>query len=201
MILALDIATVAGWCHGAAGSPPVYGSVNLRHPAGTPGVILNLCDWLVPLCAEIEPTVIVFESPYVPHGRQGTMPINAFVVRRLYGMVGAVETIALRRKIRCLEATPTEISQFFLGASRPKKRDAKKLATIERCHQLGWPVTDDNQADALALWCMAEEKFHPGIRQTMPLFQTVDAPQRQTARRRGIMHTNRGDGTCITDRI
>ena len=41
----------------------------------------------------------------------------------------------------------------FLGKGQGRMdRKSAKIATIRRCEQLGWYVTNDNEADACALW-------------------------------------------------
>lgn len=179
MILALDSATKCGWARGAAGvAVPQFGTADFS--GGSTGqVVYNFRHWLADIIIDLRPRVIVFESIYVPHG----LVRNPKTLRRLYTIAGEIEAAAYEASIDVYEATASEISKFFLGTSRPLKREAKKLATIEMCRQYGWDPQDDNAADALAIWAMAEAKFDPAAarrRGDGPLFipRKCDTPQR-----------------------
>jgi hypothetical protein len=166
MILALDTATVTGWAHGPAGAnPPLlqWGARDFSGRGGNGEVIAKFRHWLNARCFELKPRLIVFESPYIPHpGKRTGPPMNALVLRRLLAMVGIVEAIAFELRIECCESRPSEITKFFTGSARHGGRDAKKAATVEMCRAYGWDVGgDDNAADALALWAMAEAKLNP----------------------------------------
>jgi hypothetical protein len=83
-------------------------------------------------------------------------------VRRLLALVGTVEAIAWYHRIECREATTGEIMKFFTGRASHGGRATKKLRTIEMCRCYGWDVgADDDAADALALWAMAEAIVNP----------------------------------------
>jgi hypothetical protein len=64
----------------------------------------------------------------------------------------------------------------FIGSTRHKRAEAKAL-TINACHRLGWTPTDDNAADALALWHYQASILDPQLAvQTSPLFRRRIAP-------------------------
>lgn len=168
MILALDTATVTGWASGPAGAnPPLlqWGSRDFSGRGGNGEVVGKFRAWLCAKCYELKPRLIVFEAPYIPRPRErkgGPPPMNALTLRRLLGLVAVLESTAWELRIECCEATTGEISKFFTGKWRHGGRDAKKAATIEMCTAYGWDVAgDDNAADALALWAMAEGNVNP----------------------------------------
>lgn len=155
MILTLDIATRTGWAAGRPGSSPEWGARDFSDKAGNGAVVGRFRHSVNALCFKLKPRVIAFESPYV---RQPTDPL---VLRRLYGMVSQVEAVAWELKIRCFEARPQEIAKFFVG-NGGLKREQKKLAMIAKCLEHGWDVEgDEDAAEALALWAMAEAQFDP----------------------------------------
>jgi hypothetical protein len=169
VILALDTATRTGWAAGAAGDRPTFGTRNFVCRGGNGEVLTLFRHWLEVRCDEFRPRMVVFESPYIP--RPGA-PMNALTLRRLFAMAVTVEAVCWERRIRCSETTALEIAKFFLGTGR-HRREAKKAATLEMCRLHGFAVTDDNEADALALWCMAEAKINPAAglaRGVGPLF-------------------------------
>lgn len=186
MLLSLDVATTVGWASGVAGSPPQWGARNFAGKGGTGEVIGKFRQWLNQRCYELKPRLIAFESPYVarPQLRAGgPPPMNALTLRRLLAMVGTVEAVAWELRIACREATPAEIAKFFTGRARWGGREQKKAAVIAACHRLGWMVEDDNSADALALWAMAEDIMCPGIRPAvLPVF-TGNNPEMTSAPR------------------
>lgn len=159
MLLALDTSRHTGWAVGPAGSTPLWGVEDLGRQS-TGHVIANMRRLLWRLLQTHRPTFVCFESPYFPRPG-GRIPMNALTLRRLMGLTATVEGFCAELNIDCREATPLEIAHFFLGTSRPMNREAKKLATMEMCRQFGWAVDNDNCADALALWAMAEAKLDP----------------------------------------
>lgn len=185
MILALDSATTCGWAAGEPGGAPVWGSRKFEGKA-TGQVIGMFRHWLNHLCYEHHPTLICFESPYVPRGAS-KIPMNPLTLRRLLGMAAMTEAVAWELRIRCNEATTLDVARFFIGTQR-LKRDEKKLRTIEMCRRYGWDVSNDNEADALALWHYAESNVAPDIglrRGAGPLFipenRTPPDPSRSEA--------------------
>lgn len=183
MILALDTATVTGWAAGNPGERPQWGSRHFIVKGGNGEVIAQFRHWLEARCDELRPDLVVFESPWVPRGLMS----NALTLRRLMALAVTVEAVAWERRIKCREATPIEIAKFFIGTGG-LKREAKKAATIEMCRRYGFDVSDDNSADALALWCMAEARLSPAAardRGVGPLFLKNDAPRKRTPAGRG----------------
>lgn len=162
-ILALDTATVSGFAYGRPGERPTWGAWNSAAP--TTGAMLHkFREQLLRLCDSVQPTLIVFESPYVPREYyQHGPPINATTLRRLFALAGIVEEVACGFGVECYEAPIGEISKFFLGSAKQGGRAAKKAATIKMCRLYGWVTDSDDAADALALWSYAEHTIAPRI--------------------------------------
>lgn len=178
MILALDIATHVGWCQGAPGSAPQYGTADFTSKSGTGEVCARFRFFLMDKVLALKPTLIAFESPYVPVPRgpqivragtaparafKGPPPMNPMVLRRLLAMVGLVEEIAFERAIKCRECVSGEFVKFWTGKGSWGGRDAKKEAVMRVCRQRGFSPPDDNAGDALALWHYAEATIAPEI--------------------------------------
>lgn len=183
MILALDPARNFGWAAGEPGTTPRWGVVFLT--GETTGAIgMSLRGMLGRLFAEFLPDLVSFEAPYLPRPRRrgngGGTPANALTIRRLNGYAFTIETACAEARVRVVEVTPSEVSQFFLGTGHRLKRGAKKIATIEMCRQYGWAVSDDNEADALSIWAITEATIAPELgrlRGEGPLFlQPKNAP-------------------------
>jgi hypothetical protein len=160
VILSIDPATTTGWCYGRAGDVPTWGS--RVFDGKTAGAVVGLFrHWLSARCYELHPTLLVFEAPYIPHAKS-KIPMNAATLRRLLGIAATIEAVAWELRIPVREATALDIARFFLGTAR-LPRGAKKAATIEACHRYGWAVENDNEADALALFCLAEAHLAPEL--------------------------------------
>lgn len=163
-ILALDLARKFGWCRGEAGSIPESGSETLRAPGEPNGLALGaLARWLedsVLVCKA--PDLLVIEHWLPPFGQKG-----AAVVEDSLRMNGACHAIAGLHGLTVLEPYPATVRALVCGrATMPGEtlRDGRKLSNtkwmvIETMILRGYlpaRCTDDNRADACALWCWAE---------------------------------------------
>ena len=164
MILALDLATRSGFCQGVIGAPPTWGAHDFGRNRSNGEVLSAFRTWLCHKLDEIQPTVVCFESPYMPGpNSRFSAPANALTIRRLFAFAGFTEAICVERRVRCYEARPSEITRAFLGGPAPRQRAEKKAATIKMARLLGYAVADDDEADAVALWCFAESIFAPAM--------------------------------------
>lgn len=207
MIIALDIATAVGWASGRPGDEPEWGARNFAGKGGTGEVVAKFRAWINERCYTLKPTLVVFESPYVPVPRAarfvragtdpasappGPPPMNPLVLRRLLGMIATVEAVCFELRIPCAESTSAEITKFFTGRARWGSREAKKAETIRVCSIYGWTTVSDDAADALALWHLAEFKVSPeiasrrraGAGAELALHGTLDAPTQARIGRR-----------------
>lgn len=164
IVLALDVATRTGWAAGRICSTPVWGTQQFGRGKSNGDVLYAYRIWLLEKIDEVQPELICFESPFMPtvdsqFAQEGAR--NALTVRRLFGFAGITEATCVERHIRCYEARPSEIIHHFIGGRVPKKREEKKAAAVAMCKRLGFDVADDDEADAVALWCYAESIFEP----------------------------------------
>lgn len=169
-VLALDIATTTGWCYGRPRKEPIFGSVRFIKPGGSRAAAYRAFrtwldeNWNV---RGDQPDLIVFESPAVPMIMHGKTNIDT--VKMLIGYAEHLEEYC-HGKFELREATVAQVRAHFLG-SNMKAAIAKPL-TMQRCQQLGWNVTTNDEADACALWNYQCSWLDPevGVR-TTPLFQ------------------------------
>jgi hypothetical protein len=177
-------------CPWAAGHAAELGHLRAGKTNAATGEVLNLFrDWLEERCRELQPRWIAFEAPYVPQVTPARVrsasghavwtmpsrrkPINIHTLRRLISLCGLVEMVAHQHRIECREELPTKITQSFTGHGNWAGRENKKKATIRMCEVYGWPVKNENEADALALWAYAEAVLYPRAAQRRgagPLF-------------------------------
>lgn len=173
-VLALDLATVTGWCYGAPGERPEFGFLRFGPPGSSRAAIYReyrswLNDWLID---RDPPKVVVFESAAIPMVMQGKT--NANTIKLLIGMCEHTEELCFSR-VELREAMASQVRAHFIGTNRVQRADAKKR-TIERCNALGIEVKNDNEADAVALWHYQIAHLRPDLAyKTTPLFQNHSA--------------------------
>jgi Holliday junction resolvasome RuvABC endonuclease subunit len=164
MILALDMATRTGWASGVIGAVPSWGAQDFGRNRSNGEVLSAFRSWLCGKMDEIQPSICAFESPYMPGPNSPfSAPANASTIRRLFAFAGITEAVCFERRLKCYEARPSEITRAFLGGPAPKRREEKKAATVKMARLLGFDVADDDEADAVALWCFAEAQFSPAM--------------------------------------
>ena len=162
-LLALDLATHAGWAvgpipaarealaigalSGASGAivKPLSGHVQFGGPGVDTGMVLGRYrTWLNDTIAFHAPHGIIWEAP-LPAGAHGSQQTAV----RLIGLSALTEEICAARRIPWRrKANNQKIKKFFAGHGRADKARVK-----EACAQMGWgEISDDNEADALAVW-------------------------------------------------
>lgn len=148
-ILALDLATVTGHALGTPDEGVLsHGSYALPKTGEDIGTYLAAFrGWLNEAINNLLPDEIVFESPIL-RGRSGT---NIITLRKLYGLAGMTEVVALDQGLQCSEAQLANVRTHFLGRGFPRDSKLRKKATVAKCIDRGWKAQDDNAADALAL--------------------------------------------------
>lgn len=144
-ILALDLATVTGWA-GWDGSASSAGTVTFRGSIGR--AFSTYHRWLGRKISrftdgEARP-VVVFEKPWV--GRN----THQDTARKLMGFAVVTEMVAYEFACRCLEVDTNTVMRHFTGAGGGRRAD-KKARVIAACLARGIDVSDDNEADALAI--------------------------------------------------
>jgi hypothetical protein len=168
-LLALDLATCTGFALGSTEQGVLeHGSHRILKTGEDVGLYLvTFRDWLLALVARTDPWTIYFEAP-VLLGRDKT---SLNTLRKLYGLAGMTEVVAHDRGIDCREANTSNIVTHFCGKGSPRYGDERKKATMAKCRERGWTITDDNDADALALldYALAQIKPEHALQST-PLF-------------------------------
>lgn len=168
-ILALDLATVAGFCFGEAGDmPPQSFSIRLAPRGADPHTASRalgptLRDRFFRF-KESWPEMIVAEDHLHPTASIGGDAIVSQVL-----LHGALNAIAAAYGVQVRRIPAATIRKHFCGKSSalprgkgertPKEkaeaRKATKAMVVGRCHALGYfpnSVIDDNRADACAAW-------------------------------------------------
>ena len=152
LILALDLASRAGW---ALGRPhdavPSFGSTRFASAGSShEAVFAGAFQWAEMALKSWKPDRIVFEAPLPASFKRGLTNKNTTAL--LFGLPAVVSVAAYRQRIYDVrQATVRDVRNFMLGHN-PKSHIAAK-ALIHRCKMLGWDVgTDADQANACALW-------------------------------------------------
>lgn len=174
-ILALDIATNTGGCFGSADARvPLFMSQRFAVTGQSFGpAFLKFDRWLDDLITVHAPDVLAFEAPLVQAGRGGAkVKTNVQTVRLLMGLASVADMVGARRGLRTFEANVATIKKSFTGSGRADKDAMKRMARAR-----GWPIKNDHEADAGALWAYAVACFAPdrAAAQTA-LFSRIGAP-------------------------
>lgn len=148
-VLSLDLATVCGWAL-LGGGVITSGSQSFARytgcksrPADHPGeTFAKFHRWLANKVREDKPDVLAFEEMSGFYKGQHTP-------RLLYGLRGVMMSVAAAYgAIPCFGYDAASVKKFWAGKGNAKKPDMV-AATRERCP--GVDLTDDNEADALAI--------------------------------------------------
>jgi len=171
-ILAIDLATTAGYARGKLGdAAPLCGSIAFgRTDRGmTNAVFADALRWITDIISDAPPDIVIIEQMLPPEAMQGRT--SRAVRDRLAGLHGIVRAAAHKHGVgEISEASVGDVRAHFIGQRGLKRYDAKR-AVISRCRQLGWDVANDNEADACALWSFACGLLDPSAAlRTSPLF-------------------------------
>jgi hypothetical protein len=175
-ILAIDAATVAGFCYVYPGEEPEYESCRCGKRGADHGEVGHAFrQRLGGLIMTHRPRHIVFEAPYIPRppppAKQGKLftgprkpEMNIATVYRLCGLCFMIEQMAVEFGLRPLQVDTSTWCKWFTGKGRwPGGAQAKKAAVMAECAARGWPVTNDNQSDAIGIAMYAEYCLAPNI--------------------------------------
>lgn len=156
-VLALDCATRTGYAVDGPDGRPAFGTFTLLGAGPELGARFCMFETAVrSLIVQYRPEVVAFEQPLLRADR---------AARLLIGLASVAELVATSYRLRCLEADPATIKKHLTGAG-----NADKAAMVKTCRLLGWDVTDDNAADALALWDYARHYLRQPGTVAGPLF-------------------------------
>lgn len=168
IVLALDLATVAGWAKGTPkDAQPSSGFIRFGDSESSSNAIFGAAlTWLSNfLREEPRPTMLILEAMLPPQAKLGAT--SAAVRDRLAGLHGVARSVAhLRGIYEISTASALDVRQHFC-----LDRHAGKQGVFDKCRALGWQVNDLNESDACALWSYACALLEPyrGLEVT-PLF-------------------------------
>lgn len=166
-ILALDVASKTGVAFGRPGEVPRLQTIDFRGEGELPGLYGRAVTWMATTLRDDPPDMVVIERTVPPSGAFGAT--NHATTMLTIGLFGIFAGIVRCKGIRLELASINTWKKHFLGTAKLKRAEAKKAA-IDRCHLLGWPVCDDNQADAAGIWDWAGQTFMGKIPEALHLF-------------------------------
>lgn len=148
-ILALDVASVVGWCEGPLGGPLHYGSHRLAlEGSGDGAVLAGMLTWLGQRLAVSKPAILVYEAPLDPRHMQKTTKAT---LRRLIGLPAVAEAIAYRFGVYDVREIESGDLKMFWHGKRNLKREIVKPMTMRKMRALGYEPKDEDAADAIAV--------------------------------------------------
>ena len=157
--LALDPATVTGWCIGSPNSTPRLGTLDLTKPKEIRrGYAFEVFRrWLLRTFDEREITHVIFESPVL------TKFTNIHMTRMAQGLDAHIEAAVETwnndnpdQRIALSEATPGQMKKILTG-----KGNAPKAAMMKHAIARGMSPDNDNEADAFAAWLYLLGEIEP----------------------------------------
>lgn len=168
-VLALDLARVSGWACGEPGGTPTHGSIRFASVDGShEAVFAAAMKWMSDICTSRDPGLVIWEAPMPTSFARGKSTVNTTSL--LYGLPAVIGAVAYLRGIYDIrKASTKDVRLHFIGQN-PKGHIGKKLV-VRQCRAMGWPVEDDNEADALATWHYMCSLISPKLAlQPVPLF-------------------------------
>lgn len=177
-ILAMDIASQAGWAYGAPGTVPRAGTVRWAPPSSSNGKVgAGMIRWVLDFLRMNPAEAVYFEAPFDP--RIMARKTNFDTTRVLVGLPFLFESILNMKGVgRVREVTVGDARRHFLG--RVRRDDDGKALVQQRCRELGWRFDSPDAADALAVWSFACAVEAPKAAiATTPLFQNDTEAHRQ----------------------
>ena len=175
-ILAIDPATNTGFARFEFGTSRVVSDV-VSFDAELGAFNRQYRRWLTDQIKLYSITDVVIEAAILPTGNT-----NIITLKKAYAINMNTHDIA-----KALGCSVTEIqngswrAHFLVGRSAPKEQRGKgklsrwyKQAVKDRCAERGWPIRDDNEADALGLLDYARAQLDPAYAvHSTPLFEGI----------------------------
>lgn len=163
-----DIATNLGWCEGAPGQKPIFGSQRLA-PEGSdsPALGAGLYKFVAGRFLAFKPRTFVYEAPRDP--RHMGPKTNARTIRTLIGLPYVAEAAAYLCGVYDIrEAEAASIRAYLLPKQKGEKRgrlDAGQLKQMvfRRICELGFDPKNTDEADAIAGWLFSCHQIAPGV--------------------------------------
>jgi hypothetical protein len=122
--------------------------------------------------AKLKPDVVMLEALLPPMAMKGET--QTATRDRLCGLNAIMMACARRAGVgEIAEAQVQDIRGHFI-LERRQKRLLAKAEVMQKCKELGWIVTNDNAADAVACWHYAVSQINPErALETSPLFKRM----------------------------
>jgi len=151
VVLALDLGTTTGWACQAADGTIVHGWSSFKPGRYEGGGMryLRFKKWLAEIYGSVGPEI---SSIYFEEVRRHASTDSAHVYG---GLLATLTAWCEQNNIPC-EGVPVGTIKKHATV----RSNADKQAMVAAMHALGHPVTDDNEADALALlhWALEADK-------------------------------------------
>lgn len=140
MLLTLDLATVLGWTKGAV-SDTKFESGYFRLPSTGRDIgafAAAYDEWLSAMLMNV--TELCFEAPVLP------VKTQLMTVRKLGGLCWHTEWLTTTMGVKCFECHLQSVKKTIGGHGRASKPDM-----ISAVRGYGYDVTEENEADAIAV--------------------------------------------------
>ena len=183
--LALDPATTTGWACGDFGSKPRSGVIRLP-VSSDPKDVGPRFNWLEGAVRNLiggnAVECLIIEDIYLST-QKFSQPKDVLLKGYRAAIVMAADKQGLNFR-NIIWAFPGEWRKSFGTSTVPREvRESKdqsarrkylKMATYERCRELGWEPKSTDESDAMGLWFYGETLLSQFVsNQRMPLFATV----------------------------
>jgi len=161
LVVGLDIATSTGVAYGRANGNPDVRTWDLRKSGKSrPYRLAFLADLCFEFFGSFNVDMLFYE--------QGLTLAAAYEIgtseetfAMLRGAIGVVEAVAAKCKIPIIRPVKVmDARKHLLGAGRIPKGEGKKLV-FDRCRALRWPVTNEDESDAAAIWSLGCGEANP----------------------------------------
>lgn len=175
-ILALDLASNAGFAYGEPGTVPRLWSVDFQREGDLHDFYGNLTAYIATLVRDNPIALFAIEEPIAPSAAGGRT--NHDTTMKTIGGYGIVIGIIKCKKIPYQPVRVDTWRKHFTGKGRVTdktlsaagRRKLAKSMVRQRCRLLGWKADDDDAADAGGIWDWAGANFMGALPAKLHLF-------------------------------